>query len=85
MQKCKYKGEYHLGVGMMFPRVYQRIVEAVRAGEYGEEWKKFFGEKMGAAIMAEQRLYQCSACNLLEQEYDLSLYLNKNGTPPEHD
>lgn len=70
---------------MMFPRVYQQIVEAVRADEYGEEWKKFFGENMGAAIMAEQRLYQCSACNHLEQEYYLSLHLNKNGTPTKHD
>lgn len=47
---------------------------------------KYKGEyHLGAAIMAEQRLYQCSVCNHLEQEYDLSLCLNKNGTPPEHD
>lgn len=84
-KKCKFKQIYHLGVGMMFPRVYQRIVGAVRNGEYGEEWKKFFEENTGAAIMAEQRLYQCSACKHLEQDYDLSLYLNKNGTAPEHD
>lgn len=84
-KKCKYKGQFHLGVEMMFPIVYQKIVEEVRSGEYGEEWKLFFEENPGAAIMAEQRLYQCSSCNHLEQDYDLSLYCNKNGTPPEHD
>lgn len=70
-KKCKFKQMYHLGVGMMFPRVYQRIVDAVRNGEYGEEWKKFFEENTGAAIMAEQRLYQCFACKHLEKDYDL--------------
>lgn len=84
-KKCKYKGQFHFGVGMMFPRIYQRIVEEVRSGEYGEEWKLFFEENLGAAIMAEQRLYQCSACNHLEQDCDLSLYCNKNETPPEQD
>ncbi|MGI6042044.1 MAG: hypothetical protein ACOYBH_07475 [Candidatus Alectryocaccobium sp.] len=71
-KKCKFKQMYLLGVGMMFPEVYRRIVESVRNGEYGE------------VIRAEQRLYQCSYCNNIEQDYDLSLYLNKNETASEY-
>lgn len=83
-KKCKFKQMYLLGVGMMFPEVYRRIVESVRNGEYGEEWKECFKKNTGAVIRAEQRLYQCSYCNNIEQDYDLSLYLNKNETAPEH-
>lgn len=54
-KKCKFMQMYHLGVGMMFPRAYQRIVEVVLDGEYSEVWKKFFEENTGAAIMVKQR------------------------------
>lgn len=83
-KKCKFKATYHLGVGMMFPRVYERVVSEVKDGRYGEEWKQFFDDNTGAAIMCEQRLYQCPSCNNLIQNYDLSLYNHKNGEPPEH-
>ncbi len=82
---CNYKEEFFLGVGMMFPCEYQDIVEDIRRGEYGDEWQKFFEENAGAAILAEKNLYHCPVCNHIETDYNLSLYNNKNGTPPEDD
>lgn len=80
---CKFKESYHLGAGMMFPNVYKNLVEEVRSGRYGKEWREFFEENDGAAINAEKQLYQCPSCNRLKLDYDKSLYKSKSNTPPE--
>lgn len=83
-KKCKFKNSFFLGVGMLFPSDYEKIVEDIYRGVYGEEYKRFFEENAGAAVKAEQSMYQCPACNHLIQDYDMSLYVKEKGEPPKN-
>ena len=82
--KCSFKKAYHMGVGFMFPRVYDRVVKAIKNYDYGAEWLDFFRDHPGAAIDAKKELYHCRLCNAIIDDYNLDLYESKNGTPPEN-
>lgn len=72
--KCKHKNEVTLGSGMWFPRVYQGILEGIREGEFGEEWRSTESSTKYVAIDARRRLYCCPECGNWENEHNLSLY-----------
>lgn len=80
--KCKACGEEFsatTGVGMMFPTVYEKTVQNIRSGEYGEDWKKFFGEHPDGVVNCEKELLICEECGVPRIEMNLSLYLPKEG------
>ncbi|MDO4939502.1 MAG: hypothetical protein Q4E54_06015 [Lachnospiraceae bacterium] len=81
---CNYEEMFFMGVGGLFGLVYEKTVKAVRSGKYGAEWQQFFKEHPGAAILCEERLYQCPKCNHLQTNLDLALYLNKDENPPKY-
>ena len=82
--KCGFTGTYFLGCGMMFPQVYQEAVGKIRRGEYGQQLRSFFEKYPGAVVNAVTELYQCGGCGHLQEDYNLSLYVHKNGQPPEN-
>ena len=63
-----------LGIGFLFPRVYQETVEAIEAGKYGQEWKELFEKTPGAAINAEMEFYTCPYCGGFANEPNLTIY-----------
>ena len=83
-KKCGYENRVYLGLGKMFPRVYLKVVDAIRDGDYGEKYRSFFLNHKGAAVDAEKELYVCSGCRHLETDYNLSLYLNRENREPEN-
>lgn len=80
---CTFEKDYLIGVGMLFPEVYEELVTAIKDGDYGDEWYNFFDSHPGAAVNAEQELYHCPLCGVITEDYNLDLYLKKNDTPPE--
>ena len=52
----------------------------IRAGEYGEEWKKLFEEHPDGAVNISSRVYYCSKCGGWHQDQCLDFYLPKKGT-----
>ena len=73
---CKCGKEYQgfLGVGMLFPTVYQELIDSIKNGEYGSEWKDLIESEENVAVDAVKHVYCCSKCNAWKVEYGLSLY-----------
>ncbi len=79
--KCSKCGkEYcaNTGIGFLFPEVYKETLADVKAGKYGEEWKRLALSEELVAVDAERYLYVCKKCGHWEVEYGLSLYAPNN-------
>ncbi len=75
--KCSKCGkEYcaNTGIGFLFPEVYKETLSDVKAGKYGEEWKKLALSEELVAVDAETYLYVCKKCGHWDVEPGLSLY-----------
>ena len=76
-KKCSYDFTAFLGIGMLFPSVYQNTVSEIKEGKYGEEYKKFFEENPNAAVNCERVFAVCGKCGKFDTVMDLSLYVPK--------
>lgn len=82
--KCGYNFTVMFGVGMMFPRAYEKTVQQAKSGELGEEIQNFLLEHPDGAIDVSAVMGVCKNCGRLENITDLSMYLPKeNFSPPE--
>ena len=81
--KCGFSIEANLGVGFMFPRVYQTAVERMKSGEYGEQGKKFFKEHPDGAISCETVVAKCLSCGDCGPVPDFTMYVPKPDYNPE--
>ncbi len=72
-KKCKHEYSIYLGVGMMYPEVYQRTVKAALDGAYGEEWRALMNSQKYMDIDASKDLYVCN-CGAWKLEENLSVY-----------
>ena len=77
-KKCKEKYSVHLGVGMLFPRVYQNLLNNIKNGEYGDELKLIADSQQYVAINASRWVYICSHCGKWNLEYAMDLYAPVN-------
>ena len=50
-KKCKHEYTVHLGVGMMYPTVYRRLLEAISNGEYGSELQEIYNSLTSLQLM----------------------------------
>ena len=82
--KCDYHIFIPLGVGFLFPQVYNEMVEKAKSGEFGETIKDFLNTFPEGKIDAETALYVCQKCGNMEVLPDLSMYIPK-GELPEKD
>lgn len=74
--KCHIEYDTPVGVGMMFRHVYRQIVDEIKSGTYGNEWKDIFSSQKYTAVDAENNLYTCK-CGNWTVEPSLSLYAPK--------
>lgn len=77
-KKCKTEYFASLGIGMMYPRVYQEAIEDIKNGKYGSEWQEIINSEEFMAVNAEREIYICSECNHWEIELNLALYKPKD-------
>ena len=83
-EKCRYKMDVGLDIGMAFPMVYRYTIEEARSGELGEEIQKFFAENPNGAIDVSRVLSVCQKCDHIELVKDLTMYLpNTDVSMPE--
>ena len=63
--KCENCGESFItmmGIGMNFPFEYQEIVNDIKNGKYGEEFKDLMLSREGVVVDLEKCLYICDKC-----------------------
>lgn len=72
--KCGKEYSGFLGIGMLFPRDYEKTLKEAKKGKYGPEWKSLISKEDMVAIDAENRVYSCSKCNSWKVEKGLSIY-----------
>lgn len=74
-KKCGYSFTASLGVGFLFPVVYQDTVQKMKNGELGEFAKKFFEEHPDGAVDCENVVIKCKKCGSFDCAQDLSMYI----------
>jgi len=84
-KNCHYVFEATLGTGMFYRKTYNRIVEEIKQGKHGEEYKKIFEEHPLAAVNCELFAAVCTQCKKLDTVEHLGLYLPnyENGDCPD--
>ncbi len=83
-EKCGREYGYGVGIGFMFPRVYEDLLKKVKKGKYGKEWKDLAKDTENVAIDAEEYLYACPKCGAWKTEEGLSLYIPKDAKEPKN-
>ena len=73
-KKCGNNYRVHWGIGIFYPQVYKGVVENIKNGEYGQEWKALFSSKEYVAVEAAICVYHCKKCHSWRDEPDFSLY-----------
>lgn len=76
--KCQKDYDVFLGIGMMFPKVYKELVEKIRSGKYGSEWKTLIDSEDNVVVDAEKTVFCCPECAAWRAEPNLSLYVAVN-------
>ena len=72
--KCGHVYYVFTGPASNYPAQYYGVMQDIRAGEYGEEWKTAFEKTPFAAFNAVELLYLCDDCNVWEVAADITLY-----------
>ena len=77
--KCGYGFDACLGIGMLFPVVYEENVKKMKSGELGSEAKEFFEKYPNGVINSEQVVAKCKDCGNYDVVDDLTMYMPKEG------
>ena len=77
-KKCGTRYEAGSGIGSLYPIQYKSLLEEIREGAYGAEWKKAFADTPGAALDASEFVFLCDSCGKWENGPDISLYVPKD-------
>ncbi len=81
-KECHFEMTLNMGVGFLFPQVYQETMETAKSGEYGEVVQEFLISLPDGALNCENVLLQCPECGNLEMGPDLSMYIPGKDTKP---
>lgn len=73
----EHKYEFFVGSGMMFSSEYNKLINQIKKGKYGEEIRKFLIENPKGAINCEREIVQCPKCGKLKEVPNLSMYIAK--------
>jgi predicted RNA-binding Zn-ribbon protein involved in translation (DUF1610 family) len=63
-----------MGVGMLFPSEYEKLLRNIKKGEYGRKWQEIALDTPHVAVDAEKYIYACRNCGAWKIEEGLSLY-----------
>ena len=77
-KNCHHEYRTKLGSGMLYPKVYQRLLGAIMDGDYGETLQEVAKQHQYTAVNAEYVLYICSDCRHWEISQDTTLYAPNN-------
>ena len=80
-RECGYEASGNLGVGFLFPVVYQETMKDARAGKYGETIRQFLLDHPDGTLNTENVFLQCTGCGNLAFGKDLSMYIRKSDVP----
>jgi len=78
--KCGYEFCGYLGVGMLFPVVYQENIDKMKNGDLGPEAKIFFDKYPNGVIDSEKAVTKCKICGTYDSVYDFTMYKPKDDT-----
>ena len=73
-KKCGNRYSVNTGIGFMFPDEYKKLVDKIKKGRYGEEWKQLFKSTPKAVVDAESELYICNGCGNWDVSPVASIY-----------
>lgn len=79
--KCGFGFASSIGIGFLFPTVYQETLAKAKGGELGPEIKEFFEEHPDGAINAESVTLCCDECGNLVNGKDLGMYVPTKEMP----
>ena len=81
-KKCGNEFCAYLGVGFLYPSLYQDVMKAARNGKLGIKAKRFLLENPQGAIDPKTVIAQCENCRNYEAVPDLGMYVPKEGMQP---
>ena len=73
-KNCKKRYSVQLGVGKLFPQIYEETTRLIDRGHYGPEWQKIYRHTPYVAVDAALELYLCDNCRNWKSDKNLSLY-----------
>ncbi len=73
-RKCGKEYDVFWGIGFRFPLIYEELLEDIKNGKYGQEWKDLVLRGEHVAVDAEDCVYLCKKCGHWDAEPNLSLY-----------
>ena len=73
--KCGKDYDVFWGIGFRFPQAYKELLEDIKDGKYGQEWKDLVLRGEHVAVDAEDDVYLCRKCGHWVAEPNLSLYV----------
>ena len=76
-RKCRYVFPSVTGVGYLFVDQGNKLVEAIKEGEYGEKWKDFLLSHPEGTVNCRSELLICKDCGAPKNDFNLTLYLPK--------
>ena len=75
-KKCGETYSYQIGIGFLYYEVKERLLEEIKDGKYGDEYKKALDENPKADIDGHRIIFKCPQCSYWEDNYDLTLTVN---------
>ncbi len=78
-KKCGYIFGADIGVGFLYPIIYNETMEKAKRGELGSELKEILEVYPEAAIDPEDYIFRCEDCGEYECEPILTAYIPKEG------
>ena len=77
--KCGYQIYAELGVGFLFPKLYNETVQEMKEGKHGEKAAEFFATFPDGAIDYGLTLAKCSECGEMFEVTSMNMYILKEG------
>ena len=73
---CGHEERISMGVGMHWDleKIFNGIVDNVKKGKYGEEWKKELKKDPSIVVNISDEIYICLTCGYFTTDLNLSLY-----------
>lgn len=73
----EHEHRFFVGIGMMFPSLYKKIIKKIQQGKYGTGIKNFLEGNPKRVINCSSEIAYCSKCGSLEEVVNLSMYVPK--------
>lgn len=81
-KKCGYTFSVNLGVGFMYPQLFQEVMKEAKEGTLGIQAKRFLEENPKGVISPRKVIARCEGCGEYEPVLDFNMYVPKEGHDP---